>query len=250
MKKLFMLFCFLPSIGFTTEDLSWTFLWGTNSVGVVFQTTNLEFAVKSSISDDVVRILGFNVPSNSTYTAFNTGDTLFGVVTGRIAMAHAFVPSNSPLRYYNTYNGTIFFVVDAVACTKYLTKIALTNQCPLATDSLATFITTLNQVTTNTVSPSAFASLYWSLQNDRTVTLTGDFEDDITGCLKRINDMSTEEHLLLSILDISNEFLFGKTWLMAEIKIRKKSDPKQVLGDLPVVYREGQWHLIPGYEMP
>lgn len=250
MKKFFMLFCLFPLIGLTNEDLIGTFQWGTNTVGVVFQTTNLTQSVKATIRDDAARIMSFNPPSNSTFVAFNTGDMNYGVFTGRIAMTRALVPHDFWLTYYNTYNGTNYFVVDPVACTNYLEKIALTNQFSLATGALEAFVNTLNQVSTNNLSPSALASLYWSLQNDRALTLAVDFENDMDACLKKINSMSAEEHIFLSILDISTESLFGQTWLMAGLRIRRKNDPNQMWGDLPVVFRQGQWRFIPGDEMP
>jgi len=164
-------------------------------------------------------------------------------------MNHALVPKGFPLDYYKTYNETNYFMMSATDSTNYLTKIALTNQCAQEMKALNMFVNTLNKVTTNNLSPTVFASWYWSIRYDRAVTLEEDFEGDTEECLKRINEMSKEKFLFVSILDIVQLETFGKTWLGAELRIHPKNNPTD-LGDLPIIYRKGKWRFIPGSEMP
>ena len=249
MKKLLMMCSIFPLLGHTAEDLSWTLQWGTNKVGVMFEDTNLTFSVKSSIRSDVARVLSFNSPSNATFAALSADDPYFGEFSGRVTMSHALVPSGFPIDYYKTCNGTNYFMIDAIDSTNYLSKIILTNQCVQEMKILDVFVNTVNKVTPKNFSPVTLASWYWSIKNDRVATLKGDFEGDTEELQEMINEISSEEFRVVSILDIAQDTLYDKTWLWAKLRIRNKTDPTD-LGDIPILFRKGKWRFILGDEMP
>lgn len=230
--------------------MSWIFPWGTNYYGLLFNGTNTNPSVKAAIRDDVAVTLSFNAPSNAIFNLLEANNKYYGTFDGQLIISNKIVPDNFPLRYYNTINSTNYFVISEMSVSNYLEQIALTNQCHSEMQSLTNFLLTVNQIATNTFSPSALASLYWSIKDDRAVTLDGDLNGDVASCLNRIENMTHENYFFLSILDVTNEELFGKTWLTVGLRIRQKSNPSQIIGDRPVVYRNGQWRFIPGYETP
>jgi hypothetical protein len=232
-----------------SPDLSWTLPWGTSQAGLLFEDTNLTTSVKAAIRDDVARILSFNSLENASFETLSPGSSYYGKWTGNMTLTNAVLPRLLPLSYYKTCSDTNYFVIEEKVCLAYLDKILLTNQNALAINSLSNFVSMINQVTTNNLSSAGFRSLFWSINEDRSISQT-DFSEYNPDYIKAISEMATFTHLYISILDFELGTINGSSWLSVNVHVRKKNNPGDVWTDIPLIFRGGQWRFIPGYEMP
>jgi len=104
-------YSFTPACACVAQDWPQTFQWGTNRVGIIFEETNLTGSVKSSIQDDLVHILSFNVASNAAFEPLSAGDVFFGKYKGRMVLDQEALPEKIPEFYYITNAETNYFVV-------------------------------------------------------------------------------------------------------------------------------------------
>lgn len=240
--KMTLLLLSLPMFAIA-EDWSRTFQWGTNHIGVVFEETNLTDSVKSVIQDDFAYVLSYNVSSNAVFETLPVGDLYYGKYTGRMVLDMEALPDKFPKKYYNAHLGTNYFVVTYEDSTNYLAQIALTNQQNTAISGLSNFVYTVNYATTNSLSRSALAAMYWKMSEDRVLTSNDMSEITYLRVLRPdVGVFQRYTYYAPSILDIALSDYGNKTWLVGMLRMRTKEDGQPA--EQPCLYREGLWRLV------
>jgi len=244
MKKLLPLLT-LPLV-VMADDWSWTFKWGTNDVGVVFENTNLTASVKSAIRDDFAYVLSYNIPSTAK---FEVGiDTDSGKYAGRLVLDEEATPDKFPAAFFQTHNGTNYFAITHEDSTNYLAQIALTNQYRAAISGLSNFVHTINHATTGNLSRVALVNMYWNLSEDRVLTVDDISERAYLNLLQSDRgDIKGYTYVVPSILDLAYCEVEGKMWFMGVLRVRSKLNGRAL--EQYCAYRKGKWRLI-FYEGP
>lgn len=200
-------------------------------------------SVKSSIQDDLTYVLSFNVASNVAFEALTAGDFYYGKYTGRMVLDLEGLPEKFPKNYYIAHDGTNYLVVTYEDSTNYLAQIALTNQQYAAISSLSNFVYTVNHATTNSLSRSALAAMYWKMSEDRVLTSNEMSETTYIRVLRPDGGVFQRyTYFAPSILDIAYTVCSNKTWLVGMLRMRSKEDCQPA--EQPCLYRDGQWRLV------
>lgn len=248
MKKLWSVLCF-HALCLNAADLSWTFRWDDTDCGIYFEDTNVTATTKMAVRDDVTRILSFNPASNATFNALMPTDPRYGQYAGKFSLSRGVYPSQFTIQYYNTFDGTNFLVCPPGMTSNYLVRIAMTNQALEAYSCLSNFVNTINQVSTNTLSQTTFASLFWTIEKNRVAT-QGDFNEQGADYLFIVNDLAKYQFGFQSICDFGTGIEDGESLTCCSLIFRRKINSTSLWSRWPIIYKEGQWRLIPAYEMP
>lgn len=248
MKKLWSVL-FFHAIVLNAADLSWTFRWDNTDCGMYFEDTNVTSTAKMAIRDDVARILSFNAASNATFTALIPTHPFFGQYAGKFSLSKGVYPSQFSVQYYNTFGGTNYLVCSAGMTSNYLVRIAMGNQAPEAYSCLSNFVYTINQASTNTLSQTTFASLFWTIEKNRVATQV-DFNDQGADYLFIVNDLAKYQFEFQSLFDFGTGTEDGESLTYCSLIFRRRVNATSLWSRWPIIYKEGQWRLIPAYEMP
>lgn len=145
-----------------TVDLSWSFQWGEERFGLLFEDTNLTTSAKAAIRDDIQLVYSYNPSTNVTYRVYQNGDSKFGQYTGKMCLSGRWVcPQRLNSWDYKIYGGTNYFCVTPEDSARYLLKIALTNQFYTQVVGLSNFLYTVKTMTTNNITQTTFAQMFW-----------------------------------------------------------------------------------------
>jgi hypothetical protein len=231
-----------------TNATPWTFQWDGTVYGLYFEDTNLTATARTVIRDDTARILSYNSASNATLTALPPSNPRFGQYAGVFSLSGVVCPPQFDCRHYNSFGGTNYLVFPAGMTSAYLSHIAMASQAAVAFSTLSNFVHAVNHVSTNTFSRNTFASLFWSTGKNRVAT-RGDFEEQGADYLFVVNDLAKFCFGFQSILDFETESGNGEIHAGCSLIFRRKTHAAGMWSRWPIVYKEGQWRLIPAYEM-
>lgn len=231
----------LSAMSQSVPDLSWTFQWGTNTFGLLFENTNLTVGVKAAIRDDVQTVYNVTPPSNAVYRAYQPGEDEYGKFLGHMYMQGAYTcPRELSGWSYAAYGGTNFFFVEADVCSNYLAKIALTNQYDVATGSLSNFLTVAQNMTTNNTTTNLFLQKFWLLEQNRVPVPSDDHEMTYPNYIQA---WGAKYYFYPSVLQFNYGNLEGLVVLHAKIHAVKKTDPSG-RSEVYVVYKDDQWRFL------
>jgi len=247
MKKLFMMCSIFPLLGYTAEDLSWTFQWGTNTVGTLFEDTSLTASVKATIRDDVRRVYQFNPQSNATFRLYVPGDEEYGKYMGVFSFEkETACPKEIRSLDYCVYGGTNYYAITEAISSAYAEKIALTNQYPAVMGSLTNFLHTANHVSVGNTTPAEFVPMWWLLKKGRAVELADDTTD---GFNEGIQSMSEDKYYCLSLLSLwkkppSDWGVLAEEPLVVGCTVTSVSKADGYKINMDAVYKKGKWRLV------
>jgi len=230
-----------------TPDLSWTFQWGTNASGVVFEDTSLTASVKAAIRDDIKRVYQFNPQSNATFRLYVLGDEEHGKYTGTFGFEKTTAcPNEIRGLDYCVYGGTNFYAVTESISSAYAEKIALTNQHPMIMGSLSNFLHTANHVTVGKTTPTEFVPMWWLLKKGRVAELADDTPE---GLQEGIQSMSEARHYCLSLLSLwekppSDWGVPSEKPLVVGCTVTTVSKTDGYKIDMEAVYKKGKWRFV------
>lgn len=253
MRKLSVLFLFLGQTVWGQNpmlDLSWTFQWGTNTVGVFFEDPSLTTPVKAAIRDDIKQVYQFNPQSNTTSKLYLPDDEEHGKYIGVFLFnKETACPKELCSLDYNVYGGTNYYAITESLSSSYAKKIALTNQHHVATGSLSNFLHTVNHVSVGNTSVAEFAQMWWRFKKGRSGEVADDTPENFA---EGIQSMSEDRYYCLSLLSLwerppsywnvppTKPLVVGCT-----IKAIAKTGNGDSDGtDMDAVYKEGQWRFV------
>jgi hypothetical protein len=221
-------------------DLSWTFQCDNARYGLLFESANLTADVKTSIRDDVQNVFSCNSSAGATFHALSAGEPKYGIYTGWMSFSEGKIPNGFPLFFYKVFNGTNYFIVDAVSSDDYATKIALTNQQCIAINSLSNFLYTVQNMTTNSTTVASFKQKWWNpLKED-----VYDPQEPDAAIVKYISMYGELHYFYPSILSFENVTYEGKSWFGCKVWTSKKGNLKPYL-QLDLVFGGGEWRFVP-----
>jgi hypothetical protein len=224
-----------------SPDLSWTFQWGTNTYGLLFQDTNLTATVQAVIRDDVQGVLAYNPATNAAFSTLTALDPYYGIYAGRLTLEDATIPPDFPLSLYKVIDGTNYFDVAITCSSNYMSKISLTNTQSNAVSAMSNFLATVQSMTSSNTTVQAFQQYWWHPIQNRVYIPEEVDADSIT---KRIDALGGLYYYCPSLLSYEVKSEGGQTWLSCEIWTRQKSDLKKYLS-IDIVYGGGQWRFVP-----
>ena len=171
MRKLIILLSFAPLFASFGQDLSWTFQWGADRYGLLFDVTNLSASAKGAIRGDMEHVLSYVQKSETEFYTFEVDDSYYGEYIGRISWPNgAGGVKPFPLSVYSVFGGTNYYHVSESRNTEYLAGIALTNQYREAVAAVPGWIAVMNSATTNTMSCAEYVDYVWFEDLERVAT--------------------------------------------------------------------------------
>ena len=222
------------------QDLSWTFQWGANRYGLIFEATNLSSGAKGAIRGDMEHVLSY-VPKNETeFYIFKAGDSYYGEYVGRISWPNDQGVKPFPLSVYSVFGNTNYYHVSESESAEYLAGIALTNQYREAVAAVPGWIAAKNGATTNTMSCAEYVDGFWFEDLERVAT-TNDLSprDYLEGIAEFQNWQSC---LPVSILDFEQFSENGSTRLA--LKVRNRNVMSGSIVTMGAIYVDGKWRNV------
>jgi hypothetical protein len=225
-------------------DLSWTFQWENASYGLVFENTNLTTSVRSAIRDDIQQVYSYNPSSNIAYRIYQPEDTdKYGKYTGHMHLRENWTcPSGLSGWDYKIYGGINYFFIGAEVSANYIAKIALTNQYHTEIANLSNFLHTVNNLTTNNITLTAFQQMWWSLATDTVYFPEEPNPDHWATLLRETSEMRFPYPSILAFEERTD--IQGNPLLILSIKTVKK-DSLQNYVEAVFFFRAGQWRFMP-----
>jgi len=250
--KLTLAAILMGGIAQAQTNWSWTFQrWG-DTCGLLFADTNLTDSVKATIRDDLAYAYTFSKKDNHYTKIYTPNDSQYGTFIGSDGLqGNKGCPADISGWWYTLHNGNRYFHVKKELSEKYLQQIALTNQHKVAVGSLSNFLATVNSVTPNNVNPAKYLPLWWSMGQQKPLSMTySRYEDE------QLFFPSTEEFLLFcgkiseyevivpSILMFRQdvERYGGVFW--CETVFRKRDDGEYTWTFIDIAYCDGKWRLV------
>ena len=231
------------------DDWSWTFQRNGETCGLLFEDANLTAPVKAVIRDDVCQSYSF-VPVSSRFTkVYAQGHPLYGTFAGVDGITGNYGCAGELGGWkYKLHSGNKYFHIEKKLSDNYLEKIALTNQHKAAVGSLTNFLHAFNSTTTNNVNLSAYLSMWWSLTQEKPLSLTfssgGDlFFESEEDALGFCDEFSKEEIIVTSILNFRYESSSPAKGFGCETVSRKRTDGVYGPGER-LIYRKGKWRVV------
>ncbi|MCL1919597.1 MAG: hypothetical protein FWG50_00780 [Kiritimatiellaeota bacterium] len=231
-------------------DLSWTFQWGTNTAGMLFEDAALAMPVKAVIRDDIKRVYQLNPQSNATFRLYLPSEEEHGKYTGVFQFERSMAcPKDIHSLDYCIYGGTNYYAITESISTIYSEKIALTNQHHAAIGSLSNFLHTVNHVSVGNTTPVEFAQMWWRFKKGRAGALADDTVESFT---EGIQSMSEDRYYCLSLLSVWERP--PSYWSVPSAKplvvgCTIKALPRAGNGnsdgiEMDAVYKDGQWRFV------
>ena len=252
-KKMMIIFAaiFVGSIT-QAQDWSWTFQrWG-DTCGLLFEATNLTASVKAAIRDDIANAYIFTTTNNLFTRIYTSEDSKYGTFVGFDGLqGNKGNPAGLGGWDYKLHNGNRYFHVKASLSDKYLQQIALTNQYKAAAKSLGSFLTTLNSITTNNVNVAKYLQMWWSMEQNKPVSLTYSRYQDHVLFFETAEDVKhfcgqigEYEVIVPSILLFQQDAEKYGGVLWSKTVFRKKDDGVYEWNFIDIAYCQGKWRLV------
>ena len=154
--------------------------------------------------------------------------------------------------WFKLHNGNRYFHVTTELSERYLQQIALTNQHKTAVKSLGSFLTTLNSITTNNVNVAKYLQMWWSMEQNKPLSLTySKYQDHVLFFeseedVKKFCEDFTGQHEVIvpTILMFQQDAERYGGVLFCEIVFKKKDDGTYKRFPIDVVYCQGKWRLV------
>jgi hypothetical protein len=221
---------------------TYTFHWGAEDFGLVFESTNLSVGVKASIAHDIEQ--GFyRIPvEGSSFLPLPATHPDFGKYTGTLFVTNFFAywPDIFVKQFgkYQLQNGTNNFIITDTLGTCYQNKISLTNSHAIASTSFSNFFASVSGLTTNTASIILFKQLWWSLLNDSASAWGADNEELV---LEELKELTSHNFYYPSVLEFSGEWRDRSEFICVVRLIKETTCEITRLG---FIFKNGQWYLV------
>lgn len=224
-----------------SPDLSWTFQWGNQCYGLLFEDDGLTPDIKAAIRDDVQGGLSYNPVTNATFKVLSPGDSQYGAYDGRMTLSNAMLPSGFPLSLYKAVGGMNYFAVAIVAGSNYVAKIALTNQQNVAISGLSNFLFSVQNMTTGNTTVAEFQQKWWHPLKESVYVPREPDPDSVLGYIAMFGGLYYAYPSILSFETVSDS---GKSWFGSKIWTWRKNGARDAL-EMDVVYGGGEWRFVP-----
>jgi len=244
LKKLFYttIVCLTSTVVSAQGEEAYTFHWGMEDYGLVFESTNLAASVKASIANDIERGFGFVPAANTSFLPLPSTHPDFGKYTGNLVVSNFFVywPDIFVKQFgrYQLLNGTNHFIISDTLGTCYQDKISLTNTHVTAINSFSNFFASVSGLTTNAASATLFKQIWWSLINDSPLTW-GDDSGELVQ--EELAELAGHNFYYPSVLDYSGSWR-NRSEFICVIRLVRKT--KVELTRLGFVFKNGQWYVV------
>ena len=222
------------------QDLSWTFQWGTNRYGLLFDATNLSASAKGAIRDDIELLLSYMPQNETEIYILKSGDSYYGEYVGRISWPNRKGMKPFPLSVYSVFGNTNYYHVSESRSVEYLAGIALTNQYRKAVTAIPGWFSQRASASTNTMSCAEYVDCVWFFDLERVATT---------------NDLTASDYVkglaewqawpvcpLVSILDFEQYSKDGNSRLM--LGMRHRNVVSGSIVSSPAIYVEGKWRYV------
>lgn len=225
----------------SAQDWSWTFQWGTNSYGLLFENANLETPVRCVIRDDLERALSTPLLSSESSVTCTTANGSGNGFTGYVSLGGVFkgIPDGLEFVRYTEHSGTNFFHVSPKLSAKYVEKIALTNAYFNQVLNMSNFFHSVSNLFNGTVNPLTRAELatkFWVASENRIWSAS-----DISGKTdSEIEGIFSYRFLPPSLLDFETRELYGTNYLWCNARVTVGGTPPQFDG-VPLVSVTNTW---------
>jgi hypothetical protein len=224
-------------------DWSWTFKWGGDTCGLLFENTNLTASVKAAIRDEVSKVYA-SVSTNNLYTKIYTpSDPKYGIFVGFVGLQDDFGgPAELGGWKYILHNGNKYFHVQEKVSAKYLEQIALTNKYKVAVGSLSNFLATVNSTFADSENPADYVKLWWSMEQGKVLSLTGtEPQKHIEIFCEEFNEY---EVIVPSILNFKQDAeIYGGVFYCKTV-FRKRDDGTYEHGFPDIAFCKEKWYLV------
>ena len=222
-------------------DLSWTFQWGNQCYGLLFEDDGLTPDIKAAIRDDVQGVLSYNPMTNATFNVLSPKDSQYGAYDGRMTLSNAMLPSGFPLSLYKTVGGINYFDVDINDGSNYMAKVALTNQQNMAISGLSNFLFSAQNMTTGNTTVSEFQQKWWHPLKESVYVPREPDTDSVMRYIAMFGGLYYAYPSILSFETVSDS---GKSWFGCKIWTWKKTGAPDAL-EMDIVYGGGEWRFVP-----
>jgi hypothetical protein len=240
MKKLFLIAFIGVYNAASAQDWSWTFQWGSNRYGILFEDANLENAARCVIKDDLERTLSspfLSSGSTLTYTVSPNADGF----TGYVSLGGIFkgFPDGLDFIRYTEHSGTNFFHVPLQLSQKYCEKVVLTNAYSIQSSNLGNFFHSVSNMPAGTINASTrtnLAAKFWVASENRIWTAS----DLSSKSDEEIAEIISYRFLPTSILDFETKQLYGTNRLWCNARVAINGTPPRFDG-IPLVSVTNAW---------
>ena len=223
------------------DDWSWTFQWGNQHYGLLFEDVGLTPDIKAAIKDDVQGVLSYNPVTSATFNVLSPKDSRYGAYTGRMTLSDAMVPFGFPLALYKVIGGMNYFAVDVAAGSSYAAKIALTNQQNMAISGLSNFLFSVQNMTTGNTTVAEFQQKWWHPIKESVYVPREPDPDSVVGYIAKFGGLYYAYPSILSFETVSDG---GKSWFGCKIWTWQKNGARDAL-EMDIVYGGGEWRFVP-----
>ena len=240
MKNLLWVYLFCICHSALADDWSWTFKWGANYYGLLFEDVNLGVPVRRVIRDDLERVVSSPFLSSAATVTCTVENGAVGF-TGYVSVDGVFkgMPDSLGFEQYTEYSGTNFLHVSSELSEKYLEKIALTNACLTQVSSMSNFVHSVTNIFSGTIDTTVRAELaakFWVASEKRVWNVSYMSEKSDT----EIAEIFSYRFLPISILDFETKYLYGTSYLWCNARVAMNTPSPQFEG-LPLVSITNTW---------
>jgi hypothetical protein len=124
--------------------------------------------------------------------------------------------------------------------SKYVEKIALTNQYAAAVGALSNFLDSAQNMTTANTTTNSFLQKFWYFTQGRVPVMTDDREMRFSDYIQQ---WASVYYRYPSLLQFEYGDLEGLVCLYVEVRTVKKADPGKI-STTYVAFKDGQWRFL------